>query len=76
MVANNVLRRLSENKQELVKQEMIKLFRRDPELGYAALVKAIEKAEPKDKPALVEMLLELGGKALKQPAVIANQAAQ
>ena len=73
MIANNILRRLSENKQAAVQEEIIKLFKRDPELGYAALAEAIKKAPSADRPALVKLLLEQGSKALKQSAVIADQ---
>ena len=47
-----------------VEKEIVRLFQRDPETGYAALVKAMEGAAEKDMPFLLKLFMEVGGAAL------------
>jgi hypothetical protein len=66
MVANYILKGLSEKQAANVAQEMKILFKRDPELGYAALAEAIKKASPKDKSWLRKLGEKLTGEVVQQ----------
>jgi hypothetical protein len=69
---NNAARWASEAQQAKVAQRITQLFQRDPETGYAALIKAIEEAAPKDKSSLMKLASEVVGAGAQIPGLTAE----
>ena len=56
MIANAVLRKLSQGKKDEVQTALVDLFKRDPDKGYAAMADALEKATDAQRPQIYQLI--------------------
>ena len=78
MITNAVLRRLGEGQQETVKQELGRIFQRDPQMGFRVLADTIEKAPSAQKAVLRSMLDDFSAQMIAParraaPGVVAGE---